>query len=222
MKKLIILGIGGSSIDILDAVNDINDQQGRPIYECVGFLDDAREAWGREHHCVKVLGPLDSAPNYTDCVFVNGIGNPRNFYRKQSIISTTQLPLDRFATIIHPSASVSRMSSLGFGTIVFQNVTIASNATIGNHVIILPNSVVSHDAMIGDYTCVGGGVCIAGRCEIGTACYVGANATVMENGKIGDNCLIGMGSVVIDVVPGNSVVVGNPARYLRKTIDEAK
>lgn len=219
MKELIILGIGGNCIDILDILNDINASKRRTIYKCIGFLDDKQENWGKVHYGIEVLGPLSSASKYNDCLFVNGIGSPFNFWKKKDIISKTQLPLERFATVVHPSASISRTAKLGYGSVVLQNVTIASNVTIGNHVIILPNTVISHDDMIGDYTCIAGGVCISGGVTVGNSCYLGTNSAIISNIDIGDYCLLGIGSVVIDTIEENSVIVGNPAKILRKTIE---
>jgi len=218
MKKLIILGTGGNCIDILDTINDINEINVHPIYECIGFLDDNQENLGKVHYGIEVLGPLSSASNYTDCFFVNGIGSPFNFWKKKDIISKTQIPLKKFATIVHPSAYVSKMSNLSHGTVVLQNVTIASNVSIGNHVIILPNTVISHDGFIGDYTCITGGVSISGGVKVGNSCYIGTNSAIIGNITIGDFSLVSMGSVVIDSVEENSVVIGNPAKLLRKTI----
>jgi len=215
LKKLIILGTGGNCIDILDTINDINSQSLRNIYECVGFLDDNRSLWGTVLHGVKVIGPLKFAHELNDCFFVNGIGSPTNFWRKEEIISKTGIPLERFERVIHPSASISRMAQLGFGTVVFQNVTITSNAKIGHHVIILPNTVISHDDLIDDYTCITSGVCISGQVKIGKSCYLGTNSSIIGNIEVGDYCLIGMGSVVLDSIPDKSVVVGNPAKFLR-------
>ncbi|MBW1678166.1 MAG: acetyltransferase [Deltaproteobacteria bacterium] len=220
VKKIIILGTGGNCIDILDIINDINAACRTTTYECAGFLDDNKSNWGKELYGVKVLGPLDSATSYKDCYFVNGIGNPFNFWKKKEIISKTNIPDERFETIIHPSACISSMSQLGHGTVVFQNVTITSNVQIGNHVIILPNCVISHDDIIGDYTCITGGVCISGGVTVGHSCYLGTNAAIIGNIKIGNYCLIGMGSVVLDSIDDNTVVTGNPARYLKKTISE--
>ncbi|MFQ5981331.1 MAG: acyltransferase [Candidatus Heimdallarchaeota archaeon] len=44
---------------------------------------------------------------------------------------------------------------------------------------------------------------------------VGANATILPNLEIGENALVGAGAVVIQDVPANAVVVGNPARQIR-------
>ena len=45
---------------------------------------------------------------------------------------------------------------------------------------------------------------------------IGSNATILCGITIGENSLIGAGAVVIDDVPRNSVVVGNPAHVIKK------
>ena len=216
MKKIIIFGTGGNCIDILDTILDINNNSKRTIYEFKGFLDDNSKTWGNEYFGFKVLGPLCKAINYKDCFFVNGIGSVKNYWKKNKIIKETNLPLDRFERIIHPSASVSRMSSIGYGSVILQNATVASNVKIGNHVIILPSSVISHDDIISDHTCITGGVCISGKVIIGNSCYIGTNASIISNIKIGDYCLIGMGSVVLNNIPDCSVAIGNPVKILKQ------
>jgi sugar O-acyltransferase (sialic acid O-acetyltransferase NeuD family) len=214
--KIIILGTGGNCVDILDTIRDINDRNGDQ-FECVGFLDDQEASWGKTMHGVPILGPLHSARQYADCLFANGIGSPFNFWKKREILAKTGLRDDRFATLVHPTASVSRMAKLGPGTVVFQNVTITSNVQIGKQVIILPNTIISHDDIVGDYTCFAGGVCVSGGVTIGASCYLGTNSTIIGNIAIGNECLIGMGSVVLRNVAENSVVAGNPARLIRQT-----
>ena len=214
-KKVIILGTGGNSVDILDTINDINTAATSVLFECIGFLDDNETLWDKAFHGAKVLGPLSYAGRFNECYFVNGIGSPTNFRNKEAIITKTGIPKERFATIIHPSATVSRTAQLGFGTVVFQHVTITTDATIGDHVIILPHAVVSHNDVVGDYTCIATGVSISGGVKVGRSCYLGAGTTVIENIQIGDLCLAGMGSVIIETILSNAVVVGNPARILR-------
>lgn len=45
---------------------------------------------------------------------------------------------------------------------------------------------------------------------------IGSGATVLSNVTIGENAIVGAGSVVTKDVPPNSIVVGNPARIIRK------
>jgi sugar O-acyltransferase (sialic acid O-acetyltransferase NeuD family) len=216
-KKIIILGAVGNCIDILDTLSEINRDRRKTEFKCVGFLDDDETKWDQKINGIKVLGSISTAARYSDCFFVNGIGSPNNFWNKKAIIAKTQIPLERFETLIHPTASVSQWSKIGRGTVIFQGANITSNVLIGNHVVILPGSVISHDDVVGDFTCISGGACIAGRVRIGESSYIGTNATIKEGTTVGNFCLIGMGSVVLKDVSDNSVLVGNPARFLRKT-----
>lgn len=221
MKNVVILGTGGNSVDILDTLNDINLASGAEKYRCVGFLDDDAGRWGQKIHGVEILGPLESAPSLgDDCLFVNGIGSPSNFLKKEQIIAKTRVPCERFDTVIHPTASVSRLAALGPGTVVFQNATITSNVRIGAHVVVLPNSVISHDDVVGDYVCIAGGVAVSGGVTVGASSYLGTKCCIIGNATIGRGCLIGMGSVVLRDVPDYAVMVGNPARQIRTTIEQ--
>ncbi len=48
---------------------------------------------------------------------------------------------------------------------------------------------------------------------------IGANSTLLPGVVIGRNALVGAGSVVVDDVPDEAIVVGNPARIIGKVID---
>lgn len=215
--NLVIVGTGGTSVDILDAVLERRaggDQSLQPM--C--FLDDNASRFGQLLHGVPIRGPLELARELDDCLFINGIGSPANFWRRDKIIGRLGIPLDRFATIVHPTASVSRLASVEKGSAILQNVTVSANVRIGAHVVVLPNTVVSHDCSIGDYTCITGGVCISGNVEVESFCYLGSNCTIIGGHRIHARSLVGMGAVVLEDVAENSVVVGNPARFLRHVV----
>lgn len=218
--RLVILGTGGTSRDILDTVCDINDARpgglgGEVRYQCVAFLDDDASLWGSMLQAVPVVGPLVSASDFQDCVFVCGIGSPDSYRKKPDLVGSLGIPPASFATIVHPSASVSRTARLGRGTVVLQHVTIASNVHIGDHVVVLPNSILSHDVRVGDFTCIAGGTAISGDVRIGHNCYIGTGAAIIGGVTIGDGALVGMGSVVRHDVEPDTVMAGNPARVLR-------
>ncbi|MGH9356869.1 MAG: transferase, partial [Terriglobia bacterium] len=44
---------------------------------------------------------------------------------------------------------------------------------------------------------------------------IGSGATVLSKVTIGENAIVGAGSVVTRDVPANTVVAGNPARFLK-------
>lgn len=55
-----------------------------------------------------------------------------------------------------------------------------------------------------------------GRPTIGNNVQLGANVTIIGPVKVGNNVIIGAGAVVVKDIPDNSVVVGNPARVIKK------
>lgn len=213
-KKIIILGTGGNCIDILDAINEIN--QIKKTYEIIGFLDDDMNKWEKDYYGVKVLGGLIKAKEFRNTYFVNGIGSPNNFWKKEIILKKLDIPLECFETIIHPTAFVSKLSNIGKGTVILQNTTIASNVYVGNHVIILPNCAINHDDIIEDYVSIASGVCVSGGVIIKESSYIGSGSTLIGNIIVNKNTLIGMGSVVLKNVDEKSIVVGNPAKFLRR------
>jgi len=216
-KRVVILGSSGTSYDILDTLRAVNEAGGREVFRCIGLLDDNPSLKGTTRNGVEILGPMSLAKTL-DCFVINGVGSSRSFVHKEEITSRTGCPPERFVTVVHPTASVSPTAVLGLGTVVMQNAVICSNAQVGSHIVVLPCAVISHDDVIGDYTCIATGVCISGGVHVGKSCYLGCNSAIIENVQVGKNCLVGMGSVVTRDVAENSVVVGNPARFLRHTI----
>ena len=59
-------------------------------------------------------------------------------------------------------------------------------------------------------------VSLAGKVSIHEAAFIGANSTVREDTRVGARAVVGMGSVVLSDVADGQIVVGNPARPLRK------
>jgi maltose O-acetyltransferase len=55
--------------------------------------------------------------------------------------------------------------------------------------------------------------------EIGSDVWIGAGAIILKGVKIGDGAVIGAGSVVTKDVDEYAIVVGNPAREIKKRTD---
>lgn len=55
---------------------------------------------------------------------------------------------------------------------------------------------------------------------IGNDVWVGQNVTFLPGVKVGDGCIIGANSVVGSDIPPYSIVVGNPAKIIRKRFDD--
>lgn len=214
-QRVIVLGAGGNCRDVIDAMLDANDHASSPLYEPLGYLDDDPDKWGTILGGYPVLGPLSSADDWPHAQFIDGLNGVSLTSRKESILAGLGLSRERFATVVHPSATVSRMSSLGAGTVLLPGVTVSSNATIGDHVLVLPGTTISHDDVIGDYCYLAPGVVLAGYVTLGAGVYVGARAAVSHRITIGEGAVVGIGSVVLQDVAAGATVVGAPARVLR-------
>lgn len=110
---------------------------------------------------------------------------------------------------------------IGEGGLLSPFVTITSNIRIGRHFHANLYSYVEHDCVIGDFVTFAPGVKCNGNVQIEDHAYIGAGA-ILRQGKpgqpliIGRGATVGMGAVVTRDVPPGAIVVGNPARILRK------
>ena len=102
------------------------------------------------------------------------------------------------------------------GIIIQKFVKIMPNVKIDNGVKININCQIHHDSKIGKFSTLAPASVILGNVKIGNYTYIGANSTIRQNIKIGNNCIIGAGSVVTKNVSDNNIVVGSPAKFLKK------
>ena len=118
----------------------------------------------------------------------------------------------RFATLVHPSASLGTSVSLGRGTIVCAGVVASTDISMGRHGQLHAGAIVGHDDSIGDFVTIAPGAVISGRVVIGDGTFVGAGAVILPDITVGRWATIGAGAVVTRDVPDGVIVRGMPAR----------
>jgi sugar O-acyltransferase (sialic acid O-acetyltransferase NeuD family) len=152
-----------------------------------------------------------------ECNFVIASGEPflRNFLYNKLIEHGCKLQ-----NIIDISSNISNSAHLGDGVIAGAFSSIQSRARIANNVAINTGAVIGHDAVIKGHTVISSHANIGGSAEVGGCTYIGMGALIKEGIKIGCNSIIGMGSVVFNDVPDDVIVLGNPARVIRRNTDQ--
>jgi sugar O-acyltransferase (sialic acid O-acetyltransferase NeuD family) len=119
------------------------------------------------------------------------------------------------ATCVAPTAFIARSASLGAGCVVCPGAVVMTGAILGENVILNTKSSVDHDCQVGDHTQITVGVTLPGGVHIGESAFFGVASATFPRIVIGDNVVVRGGSLVIEDVPDNVVVGGNPAKILR-------
>lgn len=135
-----------------------------------------------------------------------------------------------FDARIEPYAVVRKTAEIGTGAVIMHGAVINVGAKIGKRTMVDMNAVIGSNAVVEDDCHVGAGAVVAGVLEppsenpvrIESGVTIGANAVILEGVKVGANAVVGAGAVVTKDVPPYSVVVGCPARVIKRVDEKTK
>lgn len=209
-RNLIIVGASGFGRELVQYIEDINASNKTPVWNMLGFIDDNLHALDGIGHGYLVIDTIANHIPKPDTFYVCAIAFPE---LKIKLVNLLKSKGARFATIIHPTARVSKYAILGEGCVVTPNSNINTEAHLGDFVSVLASGI-GHDAYVGDYSTLSGHVWVNGHAIIGNNVYMGCGSMVAPSKKIGDNATVGIGSVVISNIKSGSKVFGNPAKKL--------
>lgn len=204
-RPLLICGTRSFAEEIADVVSDT------PGFAVVGFVEnldrdrcaepllglpvhwiDAIEEFAPTHSAVCALATTKRRA-FTEQVADRGVG---------------------FATVVHPTARISRLAELGEGTIVSVGAIVAAHSRLGRHVVLNRAALVGHHTTVGDHVSLMPGANVAGNCRVGDRVFVGMGAIVLDNLTIGPDAVVAAGAVVTKDVTAGAQVMGVPARVV--------
>jgi sugar O-acyltransferase (sialic acid O-acetyltransferase NeuD family) len=191
-------------------VRAVNARQPRWLLR--GFLDDDPNLHGEVVTGLPVLGPIELAHDSPDAAVVIATGRPDNYLSRRRIEARLGLEEARYATIVHPTASVGETCRIGPGSVLLAHAVLTSDAVVGRHVALMPHVVLPHDSTVGNFATLASGVRAGGACQIEEGAYIGSGACLLQGLRIGPWAMVGMGSVVTRDVPGERLWRGVPAR----------
>ncbi len=205
---LLIFPCNGNAREAVDALGK--------AFHLIGFIDDQPSkswpsAWALGPWSVMDRSGLTRHPRAQVLAVP---GSEKSYLQRRALIEALNIDPSRWATVIHPHASVSPSAKIGRNVLIMAGAVICADAVIGDHVVVLPQAVIHHDCQVGDFTLVCSGTMLAGGVKVGQNCYLGSRTSVRPSLRIGDQALTGMGSVVLRDVPASTWVAGTPARAL--------
>lgn len=180
-----------------------------PGLEVTGFVENwERERargtlHGRPIHWIDDLGAL-SGGHVAVCALVT----PKRVHFTDQV-DRHGIP---WATLVHPSAHVSRTSPPGAGAIVSAGAIVGAHTAIGRHALLNRGVLVGHHAALGDHATLLPGANVAGNCRVGARAVIGMGALVLDNLEVGHDAVVAAGAVVTRNVPPGTKVMGVPAR----------
>lgn len=208
-KPLLILGAGSFALETLD----IAETSGG--FEPLGFVNSLeRPAPGATHAGLPVFW-VDELPfGPADCWLVAGIVSTRRRDFVEGMVRRGY----RLASVVHPSASLSRRAQVGEGCVINAGVVISSNTRIEPNVILNRGCLIGHDNLIHSFCTLGPGANVAGAVEIGEGAYIGLGAVIRDHVTIGAEAVVGAGAVVVKSVASNVLVTGVPAQVTQTQV----
>ncbi len=194
---MILYGASGHAKVIMDCLKS----QGKKV-TC--FIDD-----NPNKHEFLGLKVKRSKSIPSDDELILSIGDNRIRKKIARIIS------NKFGVAIHTSAIVASTVKIGEGSVVFHGAILQSEVQVGKHCIINTGAKIDHECVIKDFVHIAPGAILCGDVSIGEGSFIGAGAVIKQCISIGKNVIIGAGAIVLDHMPDNCTVVGNPAKIIK-------
>lgn len=210
---LAIYGASGLGREVLELAKAINEKEKR--WQKFVFIDDG-----------DVPSVVDGCDVYkydvakklfdTNLQIAMGIGEPTT---REKLFKKIKADNIETPVLIHPDVHVPETTNIGEGVIIQSSCFISVGVNIKDYVYIQPKCAIGHDCVLNEGCIISSFDSIAGAVEIGKCTYIGMSSSVRELVKIGNYSVIGMGSVVFKDVPDEVIVMGNPARVMKKNED---
>lgn len=181
-------------------------------YDDIRVLDDDPGLWGATLGGHPVVGGIDHARRYKrhQVLVCTGSGAVRrSLVARLADLGVAQ---DRYATVVHPSASIGTGCRVDAGSVVLAGVVMTADVEVGRHVVVMPHVTLTHDDVVDDFVTLCAGVTLGGGVRVRSGAYLGMSASVRHGVRVGRDAVLGMGAALVRDLPDDETWVGVPAR----------
>ncbi len=203
MNTVIIIGTGGHSAEIDDYIYLGKQHNPSFPWNIVGYLDDNPAGYNAYRFSAPFLGTIKDHVIRQDCAYIMGIANLK--YRRP-IIERFLHEGARFATFIHPTATISPTAKIGQGCVIALHVNVGPNVEIGDYTLINSRCSLGHDTKIGKFNFISPNVCFSGFSSIGDENLFGINSATIPGIQVGNGNKI-MAGMTLDKNVGDEETV---------------
>lgn len=208
-KPLLLIGGGGHARVLIDALK---------LSGCniIGITDADAKKSGSSLEGIAIIGDDSILSRYApdDILLVNAIGSVKGTEERRKIFVKFKNQGFIFASVVHPSAIISRNVALGEGVQIMAGAVIQTGCFIGDNTLINTRVSVDHDSKIGKNVHLAPGVIISGEVEIDDNVFIGSGSTVIQGVRIGKGSIVGAASLVIKNNSPHTTVFGVPAKVV--------
>lgn len=227
MSTLVIFGLSNILSDLFDCAL-ANQLPVSKIVRHLPHVDGPRDlpleqrlqAWSRLATAPVVEDLADFVPQAGE-LYLLGPTTPERASLAALLEQKFGLGSSHFHTLIHPTAYVSPLASLGRGVFIGANSVIGPGAQLADHVFVNRGVTIGHDTRIGAFSRFQPGSNVGGLSDIGSGVTVAIGATLLERLRIGDHAFIGAGAVATTDIEAQTLVVGIPAKFKKHLVQEA-
>lgn len=204
-KKAILIGYSGHAFVVAETALENG-------FDIIGYSD--KKESDSDPYNLSYLGfenNVDFIGWQKKVSFILGIGDNK---LRQNIAHLIESKGKKVETIIHKTANISKSVVIGNGSFINKNVVVNAFAVVGKNVILNTGCIIEHECVLADAVHIAPGAVLAGNVSIGARTFVGANVVIKQGITVGKDVIIGAGTVVVNNIPNEKKVIGNPGRII--------
>jgi sugar O-acyltransferase (sialic acid O-acetyltransferase NeuD family) len=215
-KKLIIIGGEGNGGVIASCIEDNRNRYNDKEWEVAGFVNDFKI--GKKINGYPVLGGTNDSKKFLEqnYYFIYAIHTVGKNAIAEEVFLKMNIPLNRFATIIHKTAFVANNVIVEPGVFIMSNCYVGPCTKIGACSLMMANSLIGHNTTIGRLCHFSIGSIVGAHVTIGNVSDIALGAKVLEHRVIGNYSVAGANSLITHEIPDYEIHVGSPAKYFKK------